>query len=363
MKKYLQAVHNIYTVNLNVKTNEHILVFTDDIDKDLNNITKLVAREGKKITPHVHFIQYKNTGSHGEEPPEEVWKTAFGIPVFTTLTIKGLLQPLLKKQLQDEQLKQVEAIVRKHKRDAVSAVIALSYYSTSHTRFRTLLTRTCRCRYASMPLFTSEMLDGAMAVDWNTMAKRTKRIARKINMCEQIHIETPNGTSITLSNKGRKAEADTGMITSPGDFSNLPAGEVYLAPREGTAEGRLVLEWAPTRRLKEPITLSVKKGRITRIGGKEKYVQYLRKKLRQQRENANIAELGIGTNDRARRPDNILESEKIMGTIHIALGDNSSFGGTVSTPFHQDFVFFHPTVTLIRNNGKRDVLLRKGNLV
>ena len=39
--------------------------------------------------------------------------------------------------------------------------------------------------------------------------------------------------------------------------------------------------------------------------------------------NRNIAELGIGTNDRATRPDNILEAEKILGTIHIALGDNS----------------------------------------
>ena len=160
-----------------------------------------------------------------------------------------------------------------------------------------------------------------------------------------------------------KTEADTGIITSPGSFSNLPAGEVYCAPLEGTAEGRLVLEWAPTRRLKQPITLSVKRGRVTRVGGKEQYVQYLRKKLSQQRENANIAELGIGTNDMARRPDNILESEKIMGTIHIALGDNSSFGGTVSTPFHQDFVFFNPTVTLIRKDGKRNVLLRKGKLL
>jgi hypothetical protein len=52
-----------------------------------------------------------------------------------------------------------------------------------------------------------------------------------------------------------------------------------------------------------------------------------------------------------------------MGTIHIALGDNSTFGGTVSTPFHQDFVFFHPTVTLISNKGKESLLLIKGNLM
>ena len=76
--------------------------------------------------------------------------------------------------------------------------------------------------------------------------------------------------------------------------------------------------------------------------------------------NANIAELGIGTNDKAARPDNILESEKILGTVHIALGDNSSFGGKISTPFHQDFVFFKPTLTLIYKNGRRKTLIRNG---
>ena len=78
--------------------------------------------------------------------------------------------------------------------------------------------------------------------------------------------------------------------------------------------------------------------------------------------NRNIAELGIGTNDRATRPDNILESEKILGTIHIALGDNHSFGGHVRTPFHQDFVFFQPTVTVIGPSGVKTALLKKGNL-
>jgi leucyl aminopeptidase (aminopeptidase T) len=89
----------------------------------------------------------------------------------------------------------------------------------------------------------------------------------------------------------------------------------------------------------------------------------LEEKLSEDRKNRNIAELGIGTNDKAVRPDNILESEKILGTIHIALGDNSSFGGRVSTPFHQDFVFFRPTVTLICKNGERKNILEDGSLL
>ena len=79
--------------------------------------------------------------------------------------------------------------------------------------------------------------------------------------------------------------------------------------------------------------------------------------------NRNIAELGIGTNDRATRPDNILEAEKILGTIHIAFGDNSGFGGTVSTPFHEDYVFYGPTLTALGEDGSEDVLLSEGKMM
>jgi leucyl aminopeptidase (aminopeptidase T) len=163
-----------------------------------------------------------------------------------------------------------------------------------------------------------------------------------------------------LSKEGRKALSDTGILTKKGAFGNLPAGEVFVAPLEGTAEGKLVLEWAPTHELIEPITLTIEKGEVVTIAGSEPFADYLRSKLAEKEGNRNIAELGIGTNPRAKRPDNILESEKILGTIHIALGDNSSFGGKVKTPFHQDFVFFKPTVILITAEGAKVKIIEKG---
>jgi leucyl aminopeptidase (aminopeptidase T) len=226
-----------------------------------------------------------------------------------------------------------------------------------------MLNRICRAKYASMPLFDENMLSGVMQVNWAKMLKRSSDIKRIINRYEEIEIKSDNGTFITFSKKGRKAMADTGIITKPGSFSNLPAGEVYLAPLEGTAEGTLVLQWAPTRKLKSPVILRVEKGTVRSVEGDEKFVGQLKKKLSEKKENRNIAELGIGTNDKATRPDNILESEKILGTIHIALGDNSSFGGRVRTSFHQDFVFFKPTVTLISKGGRRRDLLKKGKVI
>ena len=368
-----EVLRNIFRINLGVKKTERVLIFTDrpspDEDVDISEIdrrsklkciTFLASEIGKSFAKEVIIHEYPATGSHGAEPPLELWEMAFGKRAIEALRKSSVTDRILKKNADVADIKKAEEILSKFTKDAVNAVIALSNYSTSHTRFRDLLTRICRARYASMPLFEISMLEGPMNVDWKSLSRKTKEIAREVNKAEKIEITTANGSHISFSIKGRKAMSDTGILTEPGSFGNLPAGEVYLAPVEGTAKGRLVLEWAPARELKSPVTLVVKGGYVKDILGDEEYAELLKKKLSERKENGNIAELGIGTNNRAKRPDNILESEKILGTIHIALGDNSSFGGSVNTPFHQDFVFFKPTVTLIRKDGKRDVLMRKG---
>lgn len=371
-----EILRTIFTINLAVSKGEKVLVFTDRIrqNEDLNDreicrrerlrdIAMLTAEIGKAFTKKIIFTEYPATGSSGAEPPEELWHSAFGEKSVKELKTSGLLNPLLSKEITGEQLKKAEALIKKHGSSSVKAVIGLSNYSTSHTRFRDLLTRVCGCRYASMPLFDVSMLEGAMNIDWKALAKRTAAVSKIVNKAEAVEIKTPNGTHLKLSKTGRKAHADTGLITKPGSFGNLPAGEVYLAPLEGTANGKLVIEWAPTRALASPITITVKKGLAIAVSGDEPYADILREKLIERKDNRNIAELGIGTNDRARRPDNILESEKILGTIHIALGDNSSFGGTVKTPFHQDFVFFKPTLALLDKNGDKTILMKNGQFV
>jgi leucyl aminopeptidase (aminopeptidase T) len=195
------------------------------------------------------------------------------------------------------------------------------------------------------------------------MLNRTNNIAKRVSKGDEIKIESPNGTFLMLSKKNREVKMDTGIITAPGSFSNLPAGEVFFAPIEGTAKGKLVIEWAPTRKLYKPVTLIIEKGMVEEVEGKERYVDYLLRKISEKKENRNIAELGIGTNDKACRADNILESEKIFGTVHVALGDNSSFGGKVRTSFHQDFVLFKPTVTLIYKKGLKRNLMKEGKLL
>ncbi|MDO8281498.1 MAG: aminopeptidase [Thermodesulfovibrionia bacterium] len=357
-----KIIENIFKINLRIQKKEKLLVFTDNKSKKLISIARKVSYISNTFCNKMSYLQFKSTESHGAEPPEELWREAFGNNIVNELINKKILISLINKRILPVKLKEAERIVKKYKEDAVNAVVALSYHSTSHTRFRDLLTRICETRYASMPTFEGSMFKTAMSVDWKKMEIRTNRMAQRVQMAEIIEVCTPNGTSIAFSKKGRIAKADTGIITTPGKFSNLPAGEVFLAPLEGTANGRLVLEWAPTRKLKSPVTLYIKKGNVEKIEGKENYINDLKKKMSERKENRNLAELGIGTNDKAVSLNNILESEKIFGTIHMALGDNSSFGGRVSTPFHQDFIFFKPTVTLIHKDGIRDVLLKNGEL-
>jgi leucyl aminopeptidase (aminopeptidase T) len=60
----------------------------------------------------------------------------------------------------------------------------------------------------------------------------------------------------------------------------------------------------------------------------------------------NVAELGIGTNEKAKLTGNILEDEKILGTCHVAFGASAAIGGRIQVPVHLDCVVLKPTVAL-----------------
>jgi leucyl aminopeptidase (aminopeptidase T) len=371
-----QSIRELFHTNLGVKKTEKVLVFSDRPTKrdavaegdllrwqKLRDVVMLVAETGRSFTEDCIYVSFPSRGGHGVEPPEVLWKSAFGEKTVGLLKERKLFRSIIQKRVTSEKNEEIERILNRHKRSAVDVVIALSNYSTSHTRFRDFLTRLCGARYASMPLFEVEMFEGAMDVDWKSLEKRTKRIAKLVNRAREVSLTTPNGTELTVSKAGRKAYADTGNLRQPGSFGNLPAGEVFFAPVEGTAQGRLVLEWGPTRRLSSRVTLVVKAGVVEKVEGDEEFADWLRGILSEKKENTNIAEFGIGTNEKAWRPDNILESEKILGTVHVALGDNSSFGGRIKTPFHQDSVFFHPTVMLKDRDDREEVLIKDGEMI
>lgn len=364
-----KAISGIFLVNLGVKKNERVLVFTDLIRDNENlpaeekqrrsalpEIAKAVATIGGNYCI-TDFIEYPAGNGHGSEPPQGLWKAAFGKKTFSELKKSGLLDKLITKTAWPEDIKAAEKLISDCFENTYDAVIALSNFSTSHTRFRDMLTRVRGARYASMPLFDTAMFSGAMTADWSKVKERTENLLKMFEGANEVYITSHNGTSISFSVKGRQLMPDTGILTGRGKFGNLPAGEAFLAPIEGTAEGTLILEWSPTGKLDGPIELKVKDGLVKEVIGIGALADELREKIRANELFGNIAELGVGTNDKAKRPDNILETEKILGTVHIALGDNSSFGGKISVPFHEDYIFFKPNLEVIKNNGKVELLI------
>ena len=373
--RYRDPFASLFEINMGVRPGERIVVFTDMIRPDehpsvadedrrqrLGAVAEAAAGFARMRYGNTTFVRFAATSASGAEPPRELWESVLGRRNVAGLEEHGVLERFLAKSATAEDMARAREIVRSGRSDVADIVVALANNSTSHTRFRTLV-NLAGGRFASLPHFDPEMFFSSMMVDWNALADRTGRLADALRDAVEIRLTTPNGTRMTFGTVGRSPAGDNGMLTTPGSFGNLPAGEVYLAPLEGTSEGELVLEYAPTRELAAPVRLSVKEGMVTEVQGDEPHAVKLREAFLLNPLVRNIAELGIGTNDRASRPDNILEAEKILGTVHVALGDNSGFGGRVQVPFHEDYVFYKPTLSALMADGSERTVLEVGELV
>lgn len=375
MHEFTAPFASLLKTNMGLVAGERVVVFSDTIrlDEQLDDVDRLrreklhataeaLAVYARQQYGNASFVSFPATSTSGVEPPLELWRAVFGSATVDELVASGCFERILGKSADSADLAFAQNIVTAHAAAVARVVIAMANNSSSHTRFR-WLANAAGARFASLPHFDPEMFFTSMAVDWQALAARTSRLAAAVNSAVAIELTTPDGTGLSFSIEGRRAEGDDGLLTAPGSFGNLPAGEVYLAPLEGTAEGVMRIHYAPTRKLTVPLALTITGGEVTAVAGDDPHREWLETKFAESRKNRNIAELGIGTNDRATRPDNVLEAEKILGTVHIAFGDNTGFGGTVSTPFHEDYVLYHPTLVGIRADGSRFLLLDSGRLL
>jgi leucyl aminopeptidase (aminopeptidase T) len=197
-----------------------------------------------------------------------------------------------------------------------------------------------------------------MNADYNKIAQRTFALCKLLEKASTVRVTSPAGTDITMPIKGRTAHSSSGLFREKGQWGNLPTGEAYLAPVEGQSEGVVVVDgsMAMIGMVKTPIRIQVKKGYAEDISGGEEAQRLIALLEPHGKDARTVAEFGIGTNDKAILTGIILEDEKVMGTIHIAFGDNKSMGGSVRVASHLDGLITHPTVWLdermIMNNGK-----------
>ena len=353
---YKEQIRNLYRVNLNLTRQDSLLVFTDDEKDYLVELIEEFSQVAREFTADVRTMVYSSTKTHGAEPPEELWRITFGNEVIDILKEEGTLQRILSKE--DYPVQETVNLFKEKAVDVPSVVVAFPYFSTTHTFYRKLLTDVFGARYASMPLFDPTMFLTSMNVDWHFVANLSRDIAEMLTEAEWGHVRSEHGTDIEFSIKGRKGIPDTGLFHKPGEFGNLPAGEAFIAPLETEAYGKLVVLYAPDRELERPLTFKFIDGGVESIEGFEDYRYYIEDVFKKMPEARFIAEFGVGTNPKASRPDNLLEAEKILGTVHIAIGDNHTFGGLNKVGFHTDYVVFKPTVLIGGKGWEKELLLR-----
>jgi leucyl aminopeptidase (aminopeptidase T) len=210
-----------------------------------------------------------------------------------------------------------------------------------------------------MPGITMDMLNaGGLKADYNEVESKTNIIADMLTEGCEINIKSAKGCDFTADIKGRKAEADTGVLRKKGSFCNLPAGEGFIAPVEGRASGVLVFDgsFGGIGVLEGELRLEVENGRVENASGYK--AKELMEILEGHEHGNEVAEIGIGTNPGARLIGNVLEDEKVFGTAHVAFGDNHVFGGKNRTDIHVDGIIKMPDVIL---DG--EMLIEKGRFL
>ena len=332
------AVLKMLQVNMSLKAGERLLVVTDVptleqwSDRDQPFLVAMVRRTmlAKTVAEiawermtgtEVSFLPFPSTGRNAVEPPAEV----------------------------AERMK------------ASDVVVIITSFSLSHTEARQEANR-AGARIASMPRFIPEMFHpgGSMDASYVEIKELTERIAAVLTPARQVHVTCPAGTDITFSIEGRPGQVDAGMYTQPGSWGNLPGGEAYCVPLEGTAKGVIHVTPGWHTDLVEPMTMVFDKGELIELQGGGAVGDELRDILRPgidsepYKSRRNLGEFGIGTNPNARRVDITLEAEKIKGTVHLAAGDNAHMGGLVNADYHQDFVIPKASFTLDGQLAMRD---------
>jgi len=239
-----------------------------------------------------------------------------------------------------------------------SAFLALTMRGFTHTRARK---EACKkgSRGLSMPGATADLLmSGAVRANYRAISAATQRLAAHLNGTDAIVVRSEAGTNLEFDVSGGIWFAEKGLCDSPGDFGNLPGGEVSIAPVD--ANGDLVVDGSinPLGLLKSPLRITIRDRRIADIRGDraDELASYLDAFGPGAR---NVAEIAFGANPGADITGVTVKDEKALGTIHVGFGNNSNMGGysrasKVDVPVHIDAVL-RPKISVLADSRPIDV--------
>jgi leucyl aminopeptidase (aminopeptidase T) len=295
-----QALKAIFTGSVKLKANESCLIVTDTIKQSIGEDFFEFA---KTISPNSKLIVIEPTAEHGAEPSDDVAREMLGYDVEFLITSKSL----------------------------------------SHTQARRQASEK-GARIASMPAVTEDMINRCCDIDYDELKSDSRKLHRILEAADIVRVKTELGTDIEFTVGKNKWFGDNGgSFDFPGAFGNLPEGEVSFAPFNCSGQYVVDVSFPELGILKSPITFKVKNGFVYEIAG-EKSEKIISRLEAAGPKAYKIAELGIGLNPKAKVIGLILEDEKVLGTVHIALGNNMSYGQDNDVPLHLDGVISKPDI-------------------
>jgi len=226
-----------------------------------------------------------------------------------------------------------------------------------------------RAKESGMPLKKfRDIVFSSLDIDYKKLVEKGQNIVEKVSHSERVKVTSEKGTNIQFQVKNRKWIIDDGVI-GPEDIEfgdvglNLPCGEVFVCPIEESAEGTVFFD-VPTDYWGHKIAgikLQFKEGKIASYDVEEGKKEFADALAAATGDKDKIAEFAIGLNPKAQFIRDILVDEKVLGTIHIAIGDNKgpAYGGKNNSSIHWDLIMKRPTVEVdgktIMEDGKLKV--------
>lgn len=213
--------------------------------------------------------------------------------------------------------------------------------------------RTARERGLKFPQLLDEFVR-AVNVDYEDMSELANKLRQELEYCKEIRIESDEGTDLSLSIVDRPVFIDDGVISDEDiekgfHYTEIPTGEVFVAPIEDSAGGKAVFSNIPGI---GKLELLFRDGKV--VDAKEEGCEIFYERLEHATgDKDKIAEFAVGLN-----PGVSGDSEKALGSIHIAIGRNSHFGGRNESSLHWDMVIPRPTIMADDN-----VIIKSGQIL
>jgi leucyl aminopeptidase (aminopeptidase T) len=202
-----------------------------------------------------------------------------------------------------------------------------------------------------MPGISRQMEGTALSADYKEVARKSHLLADRLGRARGATVKFSTGHEVHFDLRNRKAEADDGQLHADKAgvrLINLPSGEACIAPYEGEVEGQpsKTEGTIPADYNGELVLYGLRENRIVEIIGDGPKAHEMRDYFAVDGARRNIAELGLGCNDRAVISGSVLEDEKVLG-LHWAYGLSQHIGGVTGPSqfndpkhvVHQDIVY------------------------